>query len=353
MRGETKKKLLLLTVSLGLSVLALEGVSYYIMTYWLHNPRIFEESPYTSFSLVPGIEDVHYSREFKVTYRINGQGFRGDPVPLPKPRGKKYLMVLGDSFVFGHGVNDEEMVTAQLKKLYRQNGQADVEVINAGFMSGTSPDDAYAFLTSPPGRAFDPDVVIQCIFLGNDFWDMNGHVWEQLDSRGLPAKVRGLQDFPNELHGRGKIPFFKKNMILSHLSSPQLIMRLYFVLFGLPDRNQRIKAKEARTLRENPGLPQNLKDILHGMKNETIQRGVQLMVGIILTNLQVEKRPHQFYDTQLVHLTSFLDQEGVEYVVFGQNIGLRSEDHYPQDGHWRPSGHKKVAKVLHKRLKNW
>ena len=53
-----------------------------------------------------------------------------EPIPeVPRPAGRQRLMVLGDSTFFGHGVDDDQTMEAQLQRELRQRG-LDVDVVN-------------------------------------------------------------------------------------------------------------------------------------------------------------------------------------------------------------------------------
>lgn len=66
---------------------------------------------------------------------INALGLRGAAASQVKPRGRRRLVVFGDSITFGYGVGDEETYAARLDALGRGRG---IEVLNAGVTGFTS-----------------------------------------------------------------------------------------------------------------------------------------------------------------------------------------------------------------------
>jgi len=93
----------------------------------------------------------------------NEQGFRG-PAYGPDRRRARRLVVLGDSFVWGFGVEEDELFSAVLA---RSTG---AEVINAG-VSGYGPDQC--FLSWQEHRAtWRPDEVVLFVTLANDLDDI-------------------------------------------------------------------------------------------------------------------------------------------------------------------------------------
>jgi hypothetical protein len=141
----------------------------------------------------------HHSTEFDYVFHSNSLGLRGPEIPLALARDAYRIAVLGDSFVAGFGVADEQVLTARLAELLRPGNRPNsnaptadldaessahrvasdaplaspkrtaphpVQVINLGGV-GTSTIrelDIYELL----GRPYYPDVVVLMYFCGND-----------------------------------------------------------------------------------------------------------------------------------------------------------------------------------------
>lgn len=91
---------------------------------------------------------------------INAEGFRGREVQLPKPKGTKRILVLGDSNAFGYGVNEEERFSNLLEQRL-----AGYETVNLGvFGYGT---DQEAILLEREGLRYSPDLVILAFIPGD------------------------------------------------------------------------------------------------------------------------------------------------------------------------------------------
>lgn len=71
------------------------------------------EHPRYGQGMKPGTQGRDHSRDFDVTYTIDGQGWRAMP-PSQAPQDRPPLVFLGCSFTFGVGVNDHETYVAQL-----------------------------------------------------------------------------------------------------------------------------------------------------------------------------------------------------------------------------------------------
>lgn len=101
----------------------------------------------------------HQSSEFDITVRINNLGFRGPNATIAKQR--KRAIVIGDSFTFGWGVEEEETWVHHLQTDY-----PDWEMLNLG-KGGTHPGD-HVQLARKAIPLLGPDVVIVGILQGND-----------------------------------------------------------------------------------------------------------------------------------------------------------------------------------------
>ena len=81
--------------------------------------------------LVPNTHSALYSRDFSYIQRVNNMGLRGRETSVQKTPGTRRIALLGDSFIMGKGVEDEETAAAVLEHALRQDGHL-VEVLNGG-----------------------------------------------------------------------------------------------------------------------------------------------------------------------------------------------------------------------------
>ncbi len=116
-------------------------------------------NPYLLWEMVPGTRT-----EMGATVSINSLGFRGPELTVPKPPGTRRVVVLGDSTVYGHGVEDAETFTSQLDA----DLGSSVQVINLG-TPGYSTAQSINLMTMR-GWALEPDlVVIASLWSDNNF----------------------------------------------------------------------------------------------------------------------------------------------------------------------------------------
>jgi lysophospholipase L1-like esterase len=83
--------------------------------------------------LKPGTYTVKAPEAFSTyTVSINRFGIRNAELTPSHPLGTRRIVVLGDSFTFGQGVDDETLFTTQLERRLNRGGGGKYEVINAG-----------------------------------------------------------------------------------------------------------------------------------------------------------------------------------------------------------------------------
>lgn len=103
----------------------------------------------------------------EVPVHTNSLGLRGAE-PGPKASDERRVLMIGDSYVWGMGVEDGETVPARLEQQLRATG-AKVAVGNAG-MFGTSPRE-WGYTLDRLRPTFHPDVVVATMYVGNDVLD--------------------------------------------------------------------------------------------------------------------------------------------------------------------------------------
>lgn len=67
-----------------------------------------------------------------VKHNVNRFGYRGKPLPQKKPEGTLRIAVLGDSFAFGQGVEDNQTIPYYLEQALNKKAESRVEVLNFG-----------------------------------------------------------------------------------------------------------------------------------------------------------------------------------------------------------------------------
>jgi hypothetical protein len=139
--------------------------------------------------------------DFRFEVRTNSLGLRG---PELKPDTQRILL-LGDSYTFGSGVDDDETFAAQLQHILTEEGADGWEVVNGG-VSGFGVMQSRIF-AQRIWDDVDPRIVIYT-HCGNDFGD------DLRFSRGTYRSIR------NRLPGRRLL---KENSVVYNLTQPLVL----------------------------------------------------------------------------------------------------------------------------------
>jgi len=181
------------SVALGLAEIAVR----YIRPQEVGPPR---------FALDPKLGEIPVPRQqarrfypgvYDYTYSNNSLGFRGDREYGPKKPGDFRILLLGDSFTYGLGVNDDQTFAFHLEQYLRQHSLA-AEVINAGCPGKGTDYELKLFQTL--GVKLHPDLTVLCFF-PNDFEDnARGEYFDLQPDGGLRVNLlesgrEGLKTF--------------------------------------------------------------------------------------------------------------------------------------------------------------
>jgi len=195
--------------------------------------ELFQLDDELIYSLRPDRERVAVNEEFTERASTNSVGLRDDPVRA-RAEFDERIVVLGDSMIFGHGVDDSESFPNQLEAVLRESHR-NVDVINAG-IKGYGTDGAYKLWTArlaPLG--LEPDLVIFAIY-HNDLHDNIGQPLYSIENGALTP----LDPTKNWIYLLGSIerstPEFLRKRILYGLVLSRFVGRdVYGVL---PEMNE-------------------------------------------------------------------------------------------------------------------
>lgn len=117
---------------------------------------------YLGWSFNPSSRGSLYTSDFYVEYSINSEGLRDKEISLNKPSGEFRILALGESTVFGQGIDYGRRFTEII-----EDALENVEVVNFGVW-GFGADQSLLFLERD-GFKFQPDLVI--LFVFSDFFE--------------------------------------------------------------------------------------------------------------------------------------------------------------------------------------
>ncbi len=315
--------------------------------------------------------------------RQNRFGYRG-PAYETARTDKRRLLVLGDSFVWGFGVEEDDIFTSRLE---RESGYA-VEVINAG-VSGYGTDQEYLLWREKASR-WQPDDVLLVVtpytdIVDNLFPRRYGYpkpqfVWTQAGELELTnVPVPKTSDFADDKQIEVDIEApTGLSRLLAHSHLAKMLVNAGSRFPGIrgalessglmPSRLPGYDWEYPLYLAEPPEQVQQAWAItfalLDQMADDVAARGARLSVAIVPTIVQVYPELwEQFRTTHGAGKNARLDREQPNRQVNGwcQRRGVRVIDllpalttagetdsylYFPYNLHWTPDGHAIVAETL-------
>jgi hypothetical protein len=177
----TRRRIALIAASSALLVLGLE-VAARVAAHALGRERGLDLDPELGWKPLPDVEKRGALWGDARPARTNALGWRDAPRAIAKSPGVRRALCLGDSFVFGVGVDDGARVTEELERAL-----PGLEAWNLG-VTGFGPDQE-TLLVGRVARARQADVVVWSACLSNDVEDVrhdlrHGHAKPWFDVAG-------------------------------------------------------------------------------------------------------------------------------------------------------------------------
>ncbi|MFH1570801.1 MAG: SGNH/GDSL hydrolase family protein, partial [Gemmatimonadota bacterium] len=181
-RGTAAAALAVLAAAAGL-LLAEAGLALFHPQLY-QRPKVWQYDDRLGWAHIPSASGRLVSPEFDVEITINADGLRDCKYGRRRPAGVERILVFGDSFAEGWGVEQDQPVSEQLEALLARADGSPPEVLNCGVAGyGT---DQELLLFGSLGRELTPDLAI-VLFYGNDLWN-------NASPRGIGAE-RGYKPF--------------------------------------------------------------------------------------------------------------------------------------------------------------
>jgi len=283
--------------------------------YW--GPGAFEQSELVGFHHTPGYTGRAYRRGiFDCPVRISKYGLRQKDVDT-QIKYPSRLLILGDSFAFGLGVEEHQAFPYLIHESLNPLG---IGVINAG-QTGYCPEQE-TLLASKEIEEFNPRMVVLFLFLGNDVEGDFLHDYRNIE-------VRYGYRLPKDRW----LPWRPFDFLRTHL---------YIFLFVDGRLNERRTARihhdfETIAKQDPKEAMKPTLDALRGFQNLCDSRGIRFGVVII---------PPGTAGMSFYHpLKRALQATKIPYLDL-QEKNFRPRDRFRVDNHWNKSGHRKVAEYL-------
>lgn len=316
------------------------------------------------WSLSPSWSGHHEHHDFEVMYSTNRDGLRFQPDFLDTKA--KKVAVLGDSFTFGYGVNDNETFTNKLNDLNHN-----YSFLNYG-VPGYSTDQEYLLLKELlKDKTISQYVIV--FYLGNDLLDnalphplqaepakpffiMDN---DELKLKNYPVpKVRKSallrkQSLNSIVYGRDIISSEQIGFLINLLSDSEIFKWIYSG--RVVDPTLDINSILDKNLKKQKAL---LKHLMVAIKSEIRQKKIDVSFVLLPGKSYVNEPDSYSYFFQeyvrqfVVQVANNLEITTID--LASQLVELDKEDkkklYYPNEGHLTVFGHQKVRELLQENL---
>lgn len=297
--------------------------------------RFWKYDPHLGWAHQPGQEGIFETKQFRTYVHINQKGLRDYEHSYERTSDTRRILVLGDSFAWGYGVEESQRFSQLLET------SLGVEVINAG-VSGYSTDQELLWFRSE-GIKYDTDLVI-LVFTGNDIGDNQRQLVNTIYYKPHFIVEDGdliLQGYPVPRTSRqGRLVYF-----LSQRSAlAYFLVQSYFDLLSY-SRNLRANSYRGNSSLSTSSSTRDPFEVTIALLEEirNIANSKKSKFMIVATDGWWNGPPgstyQDFIDTLKADGFLVLDVEAMP--------GFDPmEMHIPNDGHWNKAGHEFVAKKI-------
>jgi lysophospholipase L1-like esterase len=321
--------------ALFLSEVALRLLGFHPLYVSPERDRFWKYDALLGWAHQPGQEGVFETPQFRTNVRINENGLRDRFHSYKRQGDIKRILVLGDSFAWGYGVEESERFSQLLEK------SLDVEVINAG-VSGYSTDQELLWYKNE-GIKYETDLVI-LVLAGNDVGDNERQIVSTIYYK--PKFV--LEDDQLVLTGYPAPKTGPKGMFVYSLSKRSALA--YFMVqryFDLLSFYNKLKVNSDQANSTVSGMRAESEPfkltiaLINEIKNIAESRKAKFM--IVATDRWWDSTSNETYKDFI----NTLRTEGFLVVDVESMPGFDPETMLIQDdGHWNPDGHKFVTEKI-------
>lgn len=294
------------------------------------NPRFVCDSGFGIRDNQPNVRAHHSSPgEYEVDISTNSAGLRGRKnYAYTTPRGTRRIAVLGDSFAFGYGCNDNQVVSAVLETELNDGlvRGSKWEVLNFGVSGYGQAEELILYRNKT--RLYKPQTAVLFYFDN----DIGNNVTADLFALGQDGGIQetGKSFLPGTAAQQWiyDIPFVRSSQALSLVRNALswLAQNLLLRKYGLKDYNEGSAYGIALT-----------RALLLELRREVESDGAHFITVIVPNNDNPATTDFPFTPVEWQKL-------GLS-IVDGRSFVDRN-DYYARDAHWKPSAHRKAATAL-------
>jgi hypothetical protein len=334
---------------------------------------------------IPSFSFTYARQEFSSLVRFNALGLRGSEIaPDPRP-GIPRVLFMGDSFVEGKQVGEEEVVTAALQRLAAAGGHP-IEVINAGVAGyGTGEE---ILLWEQVGPALKPELVILGFYPNDVRNNVERKYFALRDGRIVPnraprrPKLRWIYDLRKLMASRSHFyVLLKSGMKVMGSNADEDEPERPAGAEAAPREGgstgppatprpaSLLETEDVFEIQPSPSIREGwllTEALLTEMKRRVEARGARFILAIFPSRYQVDRALWERHaaETGIDPADHDMDLPGRRLRAWGEREGVAVVDplgafragntdnsfYFSVDAHWRPSGHELAAEAIAERL---
>ncbi len=327
---------LLASAAVALTLALAEVASWFLLpqwapengsrTFWRYDERL-------GWAHRPGASGVHRHPDFAARVEISSQGLRDREYPEARVAGRCRMLVLGDSFAWGFGVDREEIFHERIEARH-----PDWEIVNAG-VAGYATDQQLLYLEAR-GLALRPDVVL-LLFHPNDLLEnaeraTSGYYKPYFERGGDGALALRQMPVP-----AGSLEQRLDRWLHFHT---YLLYRLYHARkFIAAAREERASGAGADPEPEARRVPFNKYDVDLTLTLELLGRidaaARARAARFLLVSVPISDPPRG-------RLQEGLRALGIAHLALDDAFKRQRDVRFPGDPHWTPHGHEIAADAV-------
>lgn len=256
----------------------------------------------------PNFSTIMYFNGYEWEHKTDSLGFRN-----PSDRDKADIVLLGDSLIYGHGVDQNQTIAHFLE-------QKNYTVMNLARQGDSAFQEAY--LLNKYGLSFKPKFVFY-FFYNNDINDLFHYLSKEEMKDFIRTPIEDISFKDRRISDEG-------NVIKPYYKQPFIIKALKFVISKRKDHNKYMNASLGINYTKHAILQMNYASDSNNVKFVIVP--LVMDYGKLFRNEKLEI----LREFTFKHNVSFIDTTGMN----------DSRYYLANDGHFNEGGHKKIANII-------
>jgi len=334
-RSDKRRYLLVfasLLIGFGCAALLTEGI---VRVFFAERiaPRFVIDPGYGVRANQPNVVRTHsVPGDYTTTNSTNSAGMRGTrEYTVRKNQNIERILMLGDSFIFGLGVEDDEVVSAVLEDILNaeSNNGVTFEVINLAVSGFGQAEELVTYRER--GRNYQPDIVVLYYF-DNDVGNNAVSKLFEVTEDGILLRTGNIYlpgvKFRELLYSIAPIRW-----LFTHSQAWNLIRnRLSYLVQHSKLREQGLKSFSDVQVKSITLTKALIYQLIVDIRADDAKPIIVVIPNknAMSSNFPLERRAVMNAGAELI--------DGRNYLV--------KENYYSRDGHWNASGHRKTAEIL-------